>query len=446
MRRSAQAHRGEKSMGNKRANGLIKNSVIVGFALFAMFFGAGNLIFPPILGQLCGDQWVWGFVGFLFADGVLSCLGIYVVNMAGGPRAAFNRFLGKGAGTALNTAAIICLCVVFAMPRTAATTFEISVAPYLGEGADSYLAIFSVVFFVVVFLLACRKSRVVDIIGRFFTPVLVVGVVVLIGVGIANPIGPLEAPRIGYVFEEGLRSGYQTMDVLGVAAFSIIILDSSIIKSCASDDERLSTLACASIVAVIMLGIIYGGLTYLGATSFALGSDMSQVDLLIAIVQALLGDAGIFILSVVVLLACVTTAVALVSSAADFFNKLFGNRISYNALLVIDCVIGAVICDLGLSRIISTADPILGVIYPPLIVVVVLLLFSRRLTTKAVYQGAALGALVGGILLELHETGIVAALPVEWLPLYSVGFGWLLLAVAGGIVGWLVSRGTQPSS
>lgn len=428
-------------MGNGNTGtslGLAKDSTIVGFALFAMFFGAGNLIFPPTLGQLSGDLWVWGFVGFLMVDAVLSCLGVFVVNSVGGPRHAFDHALGKVGSAILNTAAMLCLCVIFAMPRTAATTFELSVAPYIGEGANSYLVVFSIVFFVVVYLLACRKSRVVDIIGKFFTPTLMIGIIVLIVVGIFHPLGPIEPPRISNVFEEGVRSGYQTMDVLGVAAFSIIILDSAIVKQYPEGRKRLTLLARASIGAVLMLAIVYGGLTYLGATSLVLGSSMSQVDLLVMIVYSLLGEPGLILLSAVVLLACVTTAIALVSSAADFFSGMSRGRVSYNVVLVADCVIGALICDIGLDNIIQFADPVLGVIYPPFIVVVVLLMFHRRIPSRAVYQGAAIGAFVGGLALELYSDGVMTIVPLDWLPLYPVGFGWALAAIAGGAIGWIV--------
>lgn len=431
-------------MGIRKDTALGKNSTIVGFALFAMFFGAGNLIFPPTLGQLCGDMWVWGFIGFLLVDAVFSCLGVYVVNSAGGPRHAFDHALGKAGSTALNTAAILCLCVLFAMPRTAATTFELSVAPYMGEDANAFLFPFSIVFFAVVFLLACRKSRVVDIIGKFFTPTLIVGILVLIIAGIVNPLGSIGPSQVANVFEEGVRSGYQTMDVLGVAAFSIIILDSAIVKGYTEERKRVTLLARASIGAVIMLGIVYGGLTYLGATSFSLGANMSQVGLLISIVKALLGDAGMVTLSIIVLLACVTTAVALVSSAADFFSGLFKERISYNALLVTDCAIGALICSIGLDSIIRFSDPILGIVYPPFITIVVLLMFHRVISKRTVYQGAALGAFLGGLILELYITGTVTALPLDWLPLFSIGFGWLAFAVAGAAIGWIAGK-LQPT-
>lgn len=414
---------------------LTKDSLVVGFSLFAMFFGAGNLIFPPTLGQLTGDQWVWGLVGFLLMDAVLSCLGVFVVSRLSGPRGAFDGALGRVGGTILTSVAIICLCVVFAMPRTAATTFELSVAPYLGENANAYLVPFSILFFVIVYLLTCRRSRVVDIIGKFFTPTLLIGVLVLIVAGIVHPLGDIQPPRTAYVFQEGIRSGYQTMDVLGVAAFSIIILDSAVVKNYTDPGKRSGLLARACVGAVLMLTLVYGGLTYLGATSVSLGTNMSQAALLVAIAESVLGDAGKIILSIIVALACVTTAVALISSAADYFSRLFKNRISYRTLLVIDCVIGALICDIGLDNIIRFSDPVLGVVYPPFITVVVLLIFRRQINLREVYQGAALGALVGGIIVELALTNVLTIIPLEVLPLSAMGFGWLVFALAGALIG-----------
>ena len=199
-------------------------------------------------------------------------------------------------------------------------------------------------------------------------------------------------------------------------------------------------LARASIGAVAMLGLVYGGLTYLGATSTSLGTGLTQAGLLVAIVEALLGDAGTILLSAIVLLACVTTAVALVSSAANFFTTLFGGKVSYNVLLLVDCVIGVLICDLGLETIIQFADPVLGVIYPPFITMVVLLLFHRYIREQRIYQGATIGALIASVALELYVTGVVTLVPLEWLPLYSMGLGWIGFAVLGGIIGWVIGR------
>ncbi len=420
---------------------LARNSIIVGFALFAMFFGAGNLIFPPTLGQESGELWPLSLIAFLIFDAVLACGGVYVLAASGGPIVSIENAVGKKPALVLVTVATTCLCVLFAMPRTAATTFEISIAPYLGESASGALLPFSLIFFAIVFLLSMRESRMVDIIGRFFTPTLVVGVVVLVVVGIISPIGSIEAPLVTNVVEEGVRAGYQTMDVLGVVAFGIIIIDSAVVQSCETKKEKLNVIGASGFVTVLLLGLIYGGLAYLGATSESLGTNMSQVELLVAITQALLGKAGLAILGVVVLLACVTTAVALVGSAAAYFEKL--THIRYRILLFVDCVIGVLICNLGLDAILSIADPVLGCVYPPLLTVVVLLFFKRFVKRRGVYQGAALGALIAGFILELYIYGVFTALPLDLLPLYDLGFAWACFAVIGGIVGWFLDRSVR---
>lgn len=420
-----------------------KNSIIVGFALFAMFFGAGNLIFPPALGQESGSLWPASLIAFVVFDAVLACGGIYVLAASGGPVAAIEGAIGKRPALVLVTAATTCLCVLFAMPRTAATTFEVSIAPYLGDDPSWAMLPFSLVFFAVVYLLSMRESRMVDIIGRFFTPTLVVGVVILVVAGIVHPIGPIGRPLVGQVVQEGVRAGYQTMDVLGVVAFGIIIIDSAVVQGYGTKSQKLGIIGCGGLITVLLLGLIYGGLAYLGATSDSLGTGMSQVELLVAITRTLLGDAGLAILGAVVLLACVTTAVALVGSAAAYFEKL--THIRYRILLLADCIIGVLICNLGLDAILQFADPILGCVYPPLLTVVVLLFFGRFIRTRRVYQGAASAALIAGAALEFYAGGFLSFIPMDSLPFYTVGLAWAPFAAIGAILGYLASRLSPPS-
>lgn len=414
-----------------------KDSLVMGLALFAMFFGAGNLIFPPFLGLESGTLWPLGLAGFLLTDIVVACVGIYAVNAAGGAVESIDAALGNRPGLLLTGASVVCLGVLFAMPRTAATTYEMSIVPYLGSHIG--LLPFSIAFFAVVFLLAVRPTRIMDIIGKFFTPTLVAGVVALVAVGIARPLGVIGEPQSATVFQDGIRAGYQTMDVLGVVSFSLVLMDS--IRSHGYEGRRaqLSIVVAASLVSVGLLAVLYGGLTYLGATAQGIGAGMSQSELIVAMTYQLLGPAGVVVLGVVVALACVTTAVALVGSTATYFSKVSGGRLPYRAVLAADCVVGVAICNLGLSGIIGVADPVLGVVCPPLVTVIALLLFHRAIRHRAVYQGAALGALVAALVIELHVYGGVP-ISLEWLPLYDLGFAWAPFAALGGVVGWLVGK------
>lgn len=401
-----------------------------------MFFGAGNLIFPPFLGYESGAMWPIGFICFLVADVVLACVGIYALNAAGGSIESIDNALGKIPGTLLGIVGVLCIGVIFAMPRTAATTYEMAIVPYMGHTIG--LLPFSIVFFVIAFLLSMRESKIMDIIGRFFTPTLAAGVIVLIIAGLVNPIGDVGPAQTSFVVQDGIRAGYQTMDVLGVIAFSLILMDSIEVQGITDKKEKLRMVASSSAISVVLLAIVYGGLTYLGATAQSL-TAFSQAQLLVSIAFRVLGDAGVIMLGVVVALACVTTAVALIGSTASYFQHLLKQKISYRALVAIICVLGFAICNIGLDSIVNLANPVLGVVCPPFVTLIVLFLFRKHIRANSVYKGAVALSIIGGLSIELHR---YASLPIylEWLPFYSHGFGWSLFALIGGLIGWAFSK------
>ena len=409
---------------------------VSGFALFAMFFGAGNLIFPPFLGKAGGEQWVLGFLCFFLVEG-LSCVGIYAAIHGGGSVRSMNWSLGEKPGVVLNTAAILCTGVFIAPPRTAATTYEMAVRP-LFEGVD--LLPFSLVFFAVVVALTIRPTRVVDIIGKFLTPVLIAGVLVLIAVGIISPISEVGACTTENIIQDGVLAGYQAMDILSVAGFAIIIQDNLVRAGYKTWKEQRPHVAGTTAVAALLLALVYGGLTYLGASTGAgFGSGLDQAGLIVAITRELLGQAGVVILAVVVTMACLTTAIGLFGATASYFEGLTGGRLSYRAGILLLAVIGCSICNLGLSAIIDAASPVLSVICPPFMTTVVLWAFQGWIRRPGLYKGAALGATLAALVLAVHDYLHLLSF-AERLPLYSYGFGWLLPAAAGGLIGALVSR------
>lgn len=414
----------------------MRQLLVSGFALFAMFFGAGNLIFPPFLGKSGGQDWFLGFLCFFLVE-ALSCVGIYATIHAGGSVQSMHRSIGAKPGVVLNTAAILCTGVFIAPPRTAATTYEMAVRP-LFDGIG--LLPFSILFFVVVLLLTIRPSRVVEIIGKCLTPALIVGILILIVVGIVNPIGEIAPSASANIVQDGVLAGYQAMDILSVAGFAIIIQDNMVQSGWKTWEEQRSHVAGTTGVAALLLAVVYGGLTYLGAsTGASFGNGLDQAGLIVAITQELLGQAGVIILAVVVTLACLTTAIGLFGATASYFQRLTGGRLSYRVGIVLLAVIGCAICNLGLSTIIAAASPVLSVICPPFMTTVVLLAFQSWISRPGLYKGAALGATLASLLLALHDYLHIFA-PAELLPFYSYGFGWLLPAVLGGIIGALLSK------
>ena len=418
-----------------------KDMFVIGFALFSMFFGAGNVIFPPYLGLSCGRQWFLGFACYYLADIGLALVALFAVLRSGSPE-HMTRRIGKVPSTLLMSAIILCIGPMLAIPRTAATTYEMSLAP-LVSGFSPVL--FSVLFFAVILLLCLRESAVVDIVGKVLTPVLLLGLLVLIVKGVVDPIGPVpDRVPVDNVPVTGIEAGYQTMDVLAAAVFGIIILKSARDKGYTDPKAQARVVAGAGLVAGAALLVVYLGLTYLGVTTSRF-FDLSvlRTFLVVSIVRNLMGNAGIVLFSIVVALACVTTAVALVSSAASYFSKLSGGRLRYTWLVIAICLFSAAAANLGLDQIVSIAAPILSIVYPPTLVLICLSFFDRRIQSDWVFRMAALGALVFSLLEAASSFGL--DMPVlARMPLASLGFGWVVPAAVCGALGALIGR-SRPS-
>ncbi len=405
----------------------------IGFALFSMFFGAGNVIFPPYLGLQAGFRWFSGFMAYYFSDVVLALLALFALLREGSAERVMDR-VGKKAATFLMTVIILCIGPMLAIPRTAATTYEMGISPLL-PGISSVL--FSILFFVIILALSIKESAVIDIIGKFLTPALLAGLAVLIVIGIIHPLGSISSDSfVDSVIVTGVQSGYQTMDVLAALVFGAVLIKSASDKGYEDAKGRMKVLVGAAVLAGALLLFVYLGLSYLGATVSELYSqEISRADLVIAIVRSLLGKPGLIIFAIVVALACITTAVALVSSAADHFSAVCKGRVSYKAFVIIICVFSAVVSNLGLDTIVSIAAPILNIVYPPVLVLVVVALVAPHMS-NAICICAILGTLVTSILITLDSYG----LSMPWLralPLSSVDMGWILPAVICGFAGFV---------
>ena len=228
------------------------------------------------------------------------------------------------------------------------------------------------------------------------------------------------------------------MDILAVVGFSILVQESVRAAGYGEKRDQMRVTARASLVACVLLAVIYGGLTYLGATSASVvPHTVSQAELITMIVWKLMGEAGVAVLGIVVGLACLTTAIGLCGATADYVERITMRRVSYRTALIVVVVAALLICNLGLTNIIALASPILSVVCPPFMTTVVLLLFRKHLRGTWVFKGAALAAVAASLLLTVHDlTGAFAF--VEAAPLYAYGFAWLLPSLIGGVAGALL--------
>lgn len=354
-------------MGNCRK----KDTFVIGFAIFAMFFGAGNLIFPPYLGLLGGEHWFISFLCFMFMDIGLSILTLLVIARIGKGAEGITEKLGKLPSLFILSLNALCLGPLIAIPRTAATAFEFSIAPFFPNVKST---VFSVIFFAVVVLFCLKQSKIIDIIGTFFAPLILGALLVLIIKGILFPLGTIELQTaIKDVVRTGADSGYQTMDVMAAMVFSASILLTIKQKGYTDSKQQFKIICSSGIIAAVILFVVYGGLAYLGATvSGMYPADIDRVTLLIAIVKALLGEKGMIFLGLLVCAACLTPAIGLLSSTASYFEKQLGGKVKYQVFVIGFAGISCVISNFGITRILALASPVLSVLYPVLVILVIL--------------------------------------------------------------------------
>lgn len=406
---------------------------VIGLALFAMFFGAGNLIFPPYLGTNAGGEWFTGFLCFFIADVGLALVAILSMIKSGDASIqGVTKKLGALPSAIINTLIVLCIGPFLAIPRTAATTFEMGIQPIF-PGINSW--IFGAIFFGLVLVLTVRPSGVVDVIGKYLTPILVVCLLAMIVLGIINPIGEISEIAKFETVKEGVLAGYQTMDVLASIVFVIIIISSAKDKGYTETKDTMSVVIKSSVFAAAALFIIYGGLAYLGATTSAGGFEgYNQTGLVVAITQSLLGSYGVVVLAVIVFFACLTTAIGLTSSCASYFAELTNGKISYTKAVIATCIFSYVVSNFGISTIISIASPVLSLLYPMVLVMILLNFFGNRIKNNNIYVGAAIFSLLASAADVLCGFGLPLDF-IHYLPFGSFQCGWILPAIVGGLIG-----------
>ena len=334
---------------------------------------------------------------------------------------------------------MMCLGPLLAIPRTAATTFEMGIEPLFSNFNP---VLFSVIFFIMTFILTIKPSKVIDIIGSFLTPALLIALAILIIKGILTPLGDINpTAMVDNVFAEGVKQGYQAMDPLGAVALSSVIIISLGNKGYKDDNEKVKLTTKAGLLSALGLALVYGGLTYLGATvSKIYDINVSQASLIVKITSSLLGNPGEIILAIIVTLACLTTAIGLTSATAQYFDKLTNGKIKYETVVTVICIFSAIVSNFGVSSIIQFSGPVLDIIYPPTIVLVVMTLLGDKIKNDNAFKGATYMALFISILTVINsKTGSIPF--ISKLPLASFGFNWIIPVLIAGIIGnFIISK------
>jgi LIVCS family branched-chain amino acid:cation transporter len=421
-----------------------KSAIItIGFALFAMFFGAGNLLLPPYIGLQIGSHVGLTVLAFSLTGILLPFFGILSIIYSGNSIYDLGARIHPWLAPVLGSIIMLCIGPFIAIPRTAATTFEVGILPMF----PSFNPILSaVLFFGVTWALTIVPSKVVDIIGNILTPLLLVLLVVLIVVGVLNPSAGYSETDLSALqsFSLGFTEGYQTLDVLASMIFAGIIISAAQSKGYTDSKRKSSVVIAAGVLSSVCLLIIYGGLLQLGATAGLDNANISRSDLLIHIAKTTLGNYGMIAIALSIALACLTTAIALTSAVGSFFSELSGGRVGYKTIVTLCCVLSGILAIGGVDQIIQFAYPPLAFVYPIAIALVLtIVFFGKRVKTRlpyllAMFAAAVIGALSLFKILGLFSEETVVSLNA--IPLFEYDLGWVLPSAIAFAVGVLIDR------
>ncbi|WP_353095759.1 branched-chain amino acid transport system II carrier protein [Tissierella praeacuta] len=414
------------------------DAFILGAALFSMFFGAGNLIFPPFLGLLAGQKWNWSIFGFFITGIGLPLLGIMASAKAGGDVDKLGRRVSPLFSKFLGITVVLAIGPLLAIPRTGATAFEIGVLPIMPNGNPT---IFAILYFGLTLLLVIKPNGVIDKIGKILTPTLLILLGLIIVKGILDPMGMPVPESFARPFSEGFISGYQTMDALASILFGGIITTSLIQSGYDDEKDQISMTKKAGLIAVGGLTIVYGGLGYLGATGGSLFSkDIEKVELIVNIADNSLESFGKIGLGLVVSLACLTTTIGLTATVGEYFSKISKGKLKYETIVIATTIFSAIMSVRGVESIISFSEPILVFMYPVVIVMILLTMILGNKPNKNIYRHAIYATLIVSTLELLYRFKIWTYFThiVKYLPLASWGLSWLVPAILGAVLGMLL--------
>ncbi|WP_114491796.1 branched-chain amino acid transport system II carrier protein [Candidatus Ulvibacter alkanivorans] len=420
-----------------------KQTFLTAFALFSLFFGAGNLILPPFLGYNAGDSWIWVAIGFALSAVIIPIMAIYGHARLQGTLLDFAKKVSPS--LALVYAILIyAISISLPSPRTASVTYEMAIQPYF-EISSLWI---SAVYFSLVLVFALNRTKIISLIGKFLTPLIIIILLCIIGIGIFSETEPLRASIFDNAFTEGILEGYQTFDAIGGVVVGGVIVISLALQGKYNYEEKKKMIAKAGLLAGLGLFLIYSGLIALGAMHSADAEIINRTQLLTFLSSETLGNIGTAFLAVLVALACFTTAVGIVTGTADFVKGLAGNSIiAYRITAFIGCLIGVAVGQFNVGYIIDIALPALMFIYPITIVLILLNITPSKWASVTVFRVVVATTFVFSIPDFLQFFVAEGALDsiTTYIPLSNSSMGWVLPATVAFVLTNLVRKTKDPS-
>ncbi|MBE1553945.1 branched-chain amino acid transport system II carrier protein [Sporosarcina limicola] len=421
----------------------------IGFMLFAMFLGAGNVIFAPMVGQQAGTNTWIAMGGFLVTGVGLVLLAIIALTRGGGTVEKLAGRVHPLFATVFSILLFLTLGPIYVIPRTTSVVYEIAINPLVQTKSNTslYLLIFSLLFIALTILLSWNTTKFVDRLGKIITPIFVVLLIVLIAKSIFTPMGSFGQPQGDYIsgaFLKGFTQGYYTMDVLAAFVFGGIFIKSISSFGIKSEKEVSKIFIKAGMITIIGLIALQISMAWIGASSVdQIGYKGNGGEVLAQSAIVLFGEIGIYIIGTVILLTGITTNVACLAAVSEYFERIIPS-VSYKKWLIIFAVLGLVITNFGLNTILTLASPILLLLYP-LAIALIVLIFTNNLFKghKSVYVGTVIGVGFVAILDALKDAKILKDVIDNifgFIPLFENGAGWIVTGIIGFFMGLLIAK------
>ncbi|MCT2538242.1 branched-chain amino acid transport system II carrier protein [Aquibacillus koreensis] len=416
-----------------------KHIFFTGFMLFALFFGAGNLIYPPTLGIEAGTSFWSAMLGFIVTGVGLPILAITAIGTLSNEATDLGSRVHPSFGYLFSSVIYLAIGPFFGIPRAANVAYEMGITPISLVDHRMLLLGFTIIFFLIVYFLSLNPSKLVDRIGQWLTPALVIAIAALSIGALFMLSSDVQAPMDKYeqnAFFVGFVEGYLTMDAIGAIAFGLIVITS--LKEAGIRDRKVmvaSTLK-AGLVAGVGLTLVYSSIGWIGSKMATAGSFDNGGQILISAAAMTFGDFGKILLGIIVFLACLTTSIGLTVACGQFFTRK--TSLSYKTVIGLVSLISFLIANLGLSQIISISIPVLVAIYPIAIVLILLAFLNQpsivhrfvvgMTSIVSVYDGFSAANIKFDFLDSIYTI----------LPFQSIGLSWIAPALIGWGIGKLI--------
>ncbi len=417
--------------------------IAIGFMLFAFFLGAGNIIFPPIAGQMAGEHVYSAMGGFLITAVGLPLLTIIAIGVSGGSWQQLTRDLPPKVAMIMAILMFVIIGPAFAAPRTGLVAYEMAARPFMAADAGQMtLTLFSIGFFLIAMFFAWSQGKLIDTIGKLLTPALFIGLIILAISVFISPQSDIAAAKGNYITQPlttGFFDGYNTMDTFGALMFGILIIDALKKKGITEHKTMTKYLTAAGCIAALGLAFVYISLFYLGATSSTVAANATNGgEILIAYTHALFGSYGQIVLSVIVLIACLTTAIGLISACADYFSSI--SKVTYKSWVIIVGVACAIVANVGLNQLISLSVPVLFLLYPVAIALVVLAFIRQFMPNPRLAYRLVIFIATCFAVLDAAKVAGADMSAFTMLPLFDYGMAWVIPTFSAMIVARFMTK------